>query len=80
MTSQFQPLDVGVNGIIKEEGKKFMNEEAIDEIMNLFDSQKGQFEGQIPYIDAISKKEAAVLYCIWENISASGNKIEQTKK
>ena len=49
-----------------------MNEEAIDEIMNLFDSQKGQFEGQIPIIDAISKKEAAaVLYCIWENISES---------
>lgn len=72
MTSKFQPLDVGVNGIIIEEGKKFINEEAIDEIMNLFDSHKGQFEGQIPIIDAISKKDAAaVLYCIWENISES---------
>lgn len=71
LTSKYQPLDVGVNAIIKEEQKSFINHEAIDEIMNLFDSQKGQFKDQIPILKAISKQVASnVLFCIWENISS----------
>ena len=38
-----------------------MNEKAIDEILDMLDYKKGQIEGQIQIIKAISKKDTAAV-------------------
>lgn len=72
LTAKYQPLDLKLNGNIKSQQKKFMNCKATKEIMDFFDVHKGQFDGEIPLLNNISKQEAAeVLSIIRDHINPS---------
>lgn len=68
-TDLFQPLDKKVFGVLKAKARSFINQILCKDIMQLYDSDTGEFKDEIPPPRIITKKDAtAILEKCWESL------------